>query len=378
VFTRWATSRLLLLPLHIRETQEVLRAAKGRADCSRSDSTKTNQTSDIQERNQGGQSLPPTHDVLSEGKNMSKTELKIVEGGEQIVQESSEQGVEFTEELPPLLIDPTSFNARMAGVEPCSVVRELSKHWAVVAAYEVKQEKLRGVEMTDQEERDRRRELWRRRWEPTPEEHLDEHIQYIKRIAARHIDWGDLGQLWSASPGDAIELWKAIRLEARDEFISGHYGARAFESADYMHSAFKRAQYLSVRDGLIEEWKPRGASEFILIDQMTQSYVMQMHWTEEAMTRSQTEPRTESYEFRKWVQHQKDAARYNQWDEGYWDIPYQHKAEAIEQAVRLVDLFAKSFQRAVRQLANIRLVRAKTARARRRERAKIIKGVRVA
>ncbi len=259
---------------------------------------------------------------------MSKPELKIVEGVEQAespVQESPEQQQEFTEMIPALHIDPTSFDARIAGVEPCSVVRELSKHWSIVTAFELEQEKLHGEVKTPEEPwkaeqalRERKRELWRRKWEPKSDEALDEHIQYIKRIAARHIDWGDLGQLWNASPLDALELWKAIRLEARDEFISGHYGARAFESADYMHEAFKRAQYLSIRDGLIEEWKPRGASEFILIDQMTQSYVMQMHWTEEAMTRSQTEPRTESYEFRKWAQHQKDAARYNQWDAGHW------------------------------------------------------------
>ena len=59
-------------------------------------------------------------------------------------------------------------------------------------------------------------------------------------------------------------------------------------------------------------------------------------------------------------------------------MPYQHKAEAVEQAFRIVELCAKSFQRAARQLANIRLVRAKTVRTRRRERATVIKGVRVA
>ncbi|MDQ3820448.1 MAG: hypothetical protein M3362_22590, partial [Acidobacteriota bacterium] len=213
--------------------------------------------------------------------------------------------------------------------------------------------------------RERKRELWLRKWEPKPDEQLEEHIKYIKRTAARHIDWGDLGQLWNANPRDALELWKAIRLEARDEFISGHYGARAFESADYMHEAYKRAQYLSIRDGLIEEWKPRGASEFILIDQMTQAYVMQMHWTEEAMLRAQTEPRVESYDYREWKRRMKEQ-KDGQWGEGHWDIPYQHKADAVEQAFRLVDLCAKSYQRAARQLANIRLVRAKTARLRRR------------
>ena len=53
-------------------------------------------------------------------------------------------------------------------------------------------------------------------------------------------------------------------------------------------------------------------------------------------------------------------------------MSYQHEAEAVEQAFRLVELCAKSFQRAVRQLANIRLGRAKTARTKRRERVKTI------
>jgi len=319
---------------------------------------------------------------------MSERKLKAVEKTE-VKPEEGPEAVEFSEALPPLHIDPTSFDARMAGVEPCSVLREIAKHWSSVTAYELEQEKLRGElkrpeeapthqESWEREQalRARKRELWLRRWEPKPDEELEEHIQLIKRTAARFINWGDLGQLWNASPRDAIELWEAIRLEARDEFVSGHYGARAFESADYMHGSFERAQYLCIRDGLIEEWKPRGASEFILIDQMTQAYVMQMHWTEKAMRRGQTEPRTESYEYRQYAERRKIEAK--QWDHGYWDIPYQHKAEAVEQAFRLIDLCMKSFQRAARQLANIRLVRAKTARTRRRERMKTIQGVRVA
>lgn len=318
------------------------------------------------------------------------TRLKAIEKPEEQPEER-QPAPEFTEELPPLHIDPTSFDARLAGVEPCSVVREIAKHWSSVSAYELEREKQRGEVKTpegaqtyqevweaEQALRERKRELWLRKWEPQPDEQLEEHIQYIKRKAARFIGWGDLGQLWNSSPRDAIELWKAIRLEARDEFLSGHYGARAFESEDYMHEAFRRAQYLSVRDGLVEEWRPRGASEFILIDQMTQSYVMQIHWTEEAMRRSQTEPRVESYDYRQWKEYRKAEAEAHQWEAGHWDIPYQRQAEAVEQAFRLVELCQKSFQRAARQLANIRLVRAKTARARRRERAKVIKGVRVA
>ncbi len=313
------------------------------------------------------------------------TKLKAVEK----LEEQPVKVPEFTEELPPLHIDPTSFDARVAGVEPCSLLRELSKSWGSISAFEVEQELLRGdlkkpEEATTHEEswerekaiRERKRELWLRKWEPETAAELDEDIQYIKRKAARYIDWSDLGRLWNADPRAALDLWKAIRMEARDEFVSGHYAARVFETADYMHKAFLRAQHLAIRDGLIEEWRPRGASEYILIDQMTHAYVMQIHWTEEAMQRAQTEPRVESYEYRKYAEQRK--IREKQWGPGHWDIPYQQTAEAIEQAFRIVDLCQKSFQRAARQLANIRLVRAKTARTRRRERVKTIQGVRVA
>jgi len=304
------------------------------------------------------------------------TKLKAVE----IAKETPEEGQRaagLTEELPPLHIDPTSFDARIAGVEPCSVIRELSKHHSCVAAYELEQAQARGEGKTYAECERIRREAWLRQWEKRPD-NLDEYIDYIKRTAVSFLDWGSIGQVWNASPRDAMEMWKAIRLEARDEFYSGHYGARPFETMHWQHEAFRRAQYLAVRDGLIEEWRPRGASEFILIDQMTQSYVMQLHWLEEATRRSIGEPRTESYEFREWARHRGLEAKVYQWEKGDWDIPYQRQAEAMEQAFQLVELCMKSFQRAARQLANIRLVRAKTARTRRRERAKVIKGVRVA
>ncbi len=111
---------------------------------------------------------------------------------------------------------------------------------------------------------------------------------------------------------------------------------------------------------------------------MTQSYVMQLEWTERAMTRLHGEPRRETYEYRKWVEHKKEEERVYQRGAGDWDIPYQREAEAIEQAFRMADQCAKTFQRAARQLANIRLVRAKTARTKRRDKAKTIKAARVA
>jgi hypothetical protein len=82
----------------------------------------------------------------------------------------------------------------------------------------------------------------------------------------------------------------------------------------------------------------------------------------------------ESYEFRQWRERRRIEAGSGQWVKGDWDVPYQEEAGAVEQASRLVDLCMKSFQRAARQLANLRLVRAKTARARRRDLTRTMKG----
>jgi len=314
---------------------------------------------------------------------MSENILKVVAGtdvpDDDAATSPASSGGDFTEELPLLRIDATSFDARMAGVESCSVARELAKHWCSVTAFEVEQEQMRQArEIGPPEDEDK---LFNKRWlEKCTRRHPDpdELVEFIKRKASRFINWGDIGTLWKESPAEGIELWRALRLEARDEFFSGHYGARAFESAGYMHEAYTRAQYLAVRDGLVDEWKPKGATEFILIDQMTQAYVMQLHWLEKAMRRSQTAPRTETHEYLEWKRYRRAEAKANQWDKGYWDIPYQHEAVAVEQAFRLVDLCMKTFQRAARQLANIRLVRAKTARLKRRDKMKVIKGVRVA
>lgn len=302
-----------------------------------------------------------------------KTKLKAVETLDAADAAVETQVPEFSEELPPYSVDPKSFDARVAGIEECSVTRELSRHWSCVTAYQVERAEERGEVKTFEERQELLTKLWQRKWEPKDPEKLEDHIKYIKRKAARRIDWGDIGQLWNASPRDAIELWRAIRLEARDEFFGGHYAARSFEVGVYDNETWRRAQYLAIRDGLIEEWKPRGAGEFILIDQMVQFYTMQLYWTEEAMKRASTEPRLETYEYTEWKRHRNAQDKAMQWTEGAWNIPYQHQADAVEQAFRIVDLCAKSFQRAARQLANIRLVRAKELRTRRRDRQRALR-----
>jgi hypothetical protein len=311
-----------------------------------------------------------------------KANLKAVEQPAEAVEQQTSEVSEvpgLSESLPPLQVDATSFDARVAGVENCSVAREVSKHWATSIAFTIDREveKVDPADYVAQHELKQRLwlEQWERKRQPLPSKEMQEHIAYIKSKATRFIDWDDIGQIWNTDPRGAMELWKAIRREARDEFIGGHYGARAFEVGVLENDAWRRAQYLAVRDGLIEEWKPRGASEFMLIDQMVQAYTMQLYWTEKAMRRGETAPRLETYQYTEWKRHRLIQERVNQWGEGEWDLPYQEEAEAVEQAFRLAEMCAKSFQRAARQLANIRLVRAKTARTRRRDRQRALRVV---
>ena len=120
-----------------------------------------------------GAGLPPQPDARRRGgEDMSK--LRAVDPAEAQAAEP-EAPPEFSEELPPLQVDPTSFDARMAGVESCSVVRELSKHWSRVAAFQVEQEQLRSRKageppLDEVALRDRRGELWRAKWEARPDE----------------------------------------------------------------------------------------------------------------------------------------------------------------------------------------------------------------
>ncbi|MFL6229033.1 MAG: hypothetical protein ACJ741_09650, partial [Pyrinomonadaceae bacterium] len=140
---------------------------------------------------------------------MSDNTLKVVGGtdvsvNEETTPETPDDGG-FTEELPPLPVDPRSFDARIAGIERCSVARELAKHHSSIIAFDVKREQERreaeGLPPTDE------RRLFRERWlevcsrrHPDP----DEYVEFIKAKSSRFVDWGDIGTLWNESPAEAI------------------------------------------------------------------------------------------------------------------------------------------------------------------------------
>ena len=148
---------------------------------------------------------------------------------------------------------------------------------------------------------------------------------------AEALSWLDLSREVRKEREGAYEFWRYLKRFATDEFESGH---RAAASMSYNDTPFERAQFLAVRDALIAEWKPRGASELMLIDSMVQAYCAQLFWMEEL--------------------HRRSVFEFKEDRESKWHTPRVSTAEAIEQAAAMLDRFHKIYVRALRHLRDLR------------------------
>ncbi|HVG29295.1 MAG TPA: hypothetical protein VM864_06190 [Pyrinomonadaceae bacterium] len=190
-----------------------------------------------------------------------------------------------------------------------------------------------------------------------------ELFERVLTQSAEVTDFDDLHKMWMHSPEDAEFVWQQMKIEAQREFMTGHLAATVFEPVDWMRSAWKRAKFLGVRDTFIDEYEPEGGVEIALVDTMAQAYFLQLHWTEESVRRTNADPRRHSYEYEKWEQYKRSAAKAQMWESsGYWEIPYASELECQEQAVKMADHFSRLFQRTVRALDNHRLAKAKLKR----------------
>jgi hypothetical protein len=194
------------------------------------------------------------------------------------------------------------------------------------------------------------------------EQRAAEIFERVMTQSSEVTDFDDLHKLWTHSPEDAEFVWQQMKQEARREFMTGHLAATVFEPVDWMRSAWKRAKFLGVRDSFIDEYQPEGGVEVSLVDTMAQAYFLQLHWTEEAVRRTNADPRRHSDEYNQWHRYKREAAKAQMWDTGYWEIPYASEVQLQEQAVRMADHFSRLFQRTVRQLDNHRLAKAKLRR----------------
>jgi hypothetical protein len=167
----------------------------------------------------------------------------------------------------------------------------------------------------------------------------------------------DLMEMHTKAPRVAERFWEMVKLEARQEFESGHLAANILFPAGYMRSPWNIARYLGVRESFIDEWGPRGGVEIALVDMLAQSYFQWQYWLEQNIKRSQTPERTQDPEYEKWQARQRELNpknRLRERDEGEWWRPYMSDKTAIEHAAQEAERWHRTFMRTLRQLRDLR------------------------
>jgi hypothetical protein len=187
----------------------------------------------------------------------------------------------------------------------------------------------------------------------TQEEKVDSELSHSLSWNVDNLSWYGLDHLFRANAELAEQVWDEVKEQAAKDFMSGHFAAELFERTDWQKNVWKRAHFVAVFQMMVESYKPRDAIEHQMVEMAAVEYFLWRHWTGEHLHRATTDPRYESHEFREYKRiHCKPHAK--QWDKGYWDLPYQSEAEAIQQAAELADRFRRAYQASIRALRDWR------------------------
>jgi len=161
---------------------------------------------------------------------------------------------------------------------------------------------------------------------------------YVEGLVPEEVTWRHLAAVAEANTDDALKLWARVREAADDELESGKRGAKA---AGDSTQPYNLAQYLAIRDSFADQWQPQGGIESAMIDMLTSSYSLQMHWTVIAQDRALRI-------------HDQQREQLKRFESSGWKSPYQSEADAVDQAHRLADGYNRQFLRVLRQLRDLR------------------------
>jgi hypothetical protein len=183
-------------------------------------------------------------------------------------------------------------------------------------------------------------ESFRQHVAPTPEEAArlaaDAAASATERALScppDQLTWFDLYSAEQADPQKSLARWEEVKAAAREELRNGHRAGRTVETTN--GGCWERAQFLALRAELEEEWRPRGALERQLIDQLAQHRTLMERWqTTLTLWTGLTSER---------------ASRAARSLEPY-EPPRLSDAEAIEHAARMVERFSRLYLHTLREL----------------------------
>ena len=170
----------------------------------------------------------------------------------------------------------------------------------------------------------------------------------LKYRSVENLSWFEFERLFRLEPTAAEALWSRLKAEARADFESGSFAARIFETTEWRHDPWRRAQYVGIRDGFVDDYKPRGAIELSMIEIAVTAFFLYYYWTDKLMQRSDTKalPELFTHEERQGMDSHKGHYE--------WVPPRVQEQNAIEHAAQMADRFRRQYLSALRALRDYR------------------------
>jgi hypothetical protein len=165
-------------------------------------------------------------------------------------------------------------------------------------------------------------------------------LETIRTKPFAEITYHDIQAAAQQDETKAVIVVKAIYDGAFDYIHAGLYASDVVG----FNKPFERAQFMVIRNGFIDDWKPRGAIESSLVDMLAQSYVAWQCWLKQSF-----DVANHLDDVREQVK--KSSDRY---ESGTWNPPRLTAAEYLERATQMADRFQRVFLRTLRQMRDLR------------------------
>jgi hypothetical protein len=257
--------------------------------------------------------------------------------------EFQKQILEYRERYTRGEIGETTYNSlllhRLAG--RYSIIREFQRAFTGLILRYMKPESEGGYGLTC-EEAIKKAEAYQQA--KTGKERFDE----LKFRSVENIDWHDLDTLFRLEPAAAEVIWERLKTAAREDFESGSFAGKIFETSPWRRDPWRRAQYVGIRDAFIDDYQPRGAIELSLIEMAVTAYFLYYYWTEITMRRTETEALPELFTSEERRKMERYEGRYG------WVPPRVYEQDALEHAAQMADRFRRQYLSSVRALRDYR------------------------
>jgi hypothetical protein len=167
-----------------------------------------------------------------------------------------------------------------------------------------------------------------------------EALERIRKKPFNEIDYHDIQATLEQDPKAAALAIKAIHDGASDYVAAGIYAANAVG----FNNPFQRAQFMVIRNGFVDDWRPRGMIESGLVDMLAQSYVAWQCWL-----RISFDVTNHLDDVREQVKKSKDP-----YESGTWNPPRLTASEYLERSTQMADRDQRVFLRTLRQMRDLR------------------------